>query len=200
MYIDALAGFAGNHREVERQIHRAQRPIGTHSGPDGKPVVVWTSYEDPTKPDIIHNRVFRAPDYLAANAPGGSNEQQHAQSILVFIYTYWELETRPRLAAAKGCDVGAIQADIMGDLRLLRNALLHARGIIRTDTLRGMKKLTPWLTVDQPIHISFERMKQIFIWLHQACALILFEWLGVANAKAEAEQIVSLALQNVPRD
>jgi hypothetical protein len=200
MYMDALAGFAGHHTQIERQIHREQRPTGVRQGEDGKSVVLWTSYEDPTQPDVIHNRIIRATDYLATNAPGGANEQQHAHSILVFIYTYWELETRPRLAGAKGCDVSDIRADIMGDLRLLRNAILHAKGIIRADTYRGMKKLTPWLIVDQPAHISFERMKQIFIWLHQACALIVFEWLRLPDAKAQAEQIVSLALQNVPRD
>jgi hypothetical protein len=43
-------------------------------------------------------------------------------------------------------------------------------------------------------------MKQIFIWINQGCALLLFEWLGVKDAQVQAEQIVSLAIQNVRRN
>lgn len=196
MYMDALAGLAGHHTETERQAHRESRPVGTRLNRKGERVVVWASYEDPSKPDIIHHRIIRAVDYIAINAAGGSNEQQHAQAVLVFLYTYWELETRPRLAAAKGCDTGEIRADIMGDLRILRNVILHAKGIMRPDALKSLKKLGAWFTTGEPIHISFERMKQILIWVHQACAFLLFEWRGLPDARAQAEQIVSLAIQN----
>jgi len=46
--------------------------------------------------------MIRAQDYLATNAEGGPNEQQHAKAIVVFLFTYWEDEIRPRLATAKG--------------------------------------------------------------------------------------------------
>jgi hypothetical protein len=85
----------------------------------------------------------------------------------------------------------------MGDLRLLRNLVLHAKGIVRADSLAGMKKIGGWCTVDEPLYVSFERMKQIFVWIHQGCALLLFEQLGMKDAKAQAEQIASLAIQNV---
>jgi hypothetical protein len=199
MYIDALAGFGENHREIEHQVAIISKPIGWRLDDVGRPVMMRASVEDPTRPDVIHQRIIRAADYLAANATGGSNEQQHAQAVLVFLYTYWELETRPRLAAAKGCEVSEIKANIMGELRILRNVVLHSKGIVRADTLKGMKKLGAWFTVDQPIHISFENMKQIFIWINQGCALLLFEWLGVKDAQTQAEQIVSLAIQNVRR-
>jgi len=199
MYIDALAGFKGHYTETERQVNRELTRVGVRASHGVKPTVIWVSYEDPSKPDVIHHSILRVKDYLAANSPEGSNEQQHAQSILVFIYTYWELETRPRLALAQGCKPEEIKADIMGDLRLLRNAILHAKGVIRADSLRGMKKLTPWLIVDQPFQANSERMKQIFVWLHQACALIMFTWLKLPDAEAQAAGIVKLALQNVPR-
>src|SRR5947209_13120052 len=99
VYMDALAGFAGHYTRVERQVHRVNRPKTAGVDETGHQVVVWASYEDPTKPDVIHNRIIRATDYLAANSKGGSNEQQHARAVLVFLFTYWELEIRPRLAA-----------------------------------------------------------------------------------------------------
>ena len=98
-YMDALAGFAGHYTRVERQVHRISRPVRqSGQGPTEK-VVVWASYEDPSHPDIIHNRIIRADDYLAINSRGGSNEQQHARAIVVFLYTVWESESRPRLFA-----------------------------------------------------------------------------------------------------
>jgi len=83
-YMDALAGFAGHYARVKRQIHRISRPVGKQQE-NGKNVVVYASYEDPSKPDIIHNRIVRANTYIEANSPGGSNEQRHARAIVVFL-------------------------------------------------------------------------------------------------------------------
>jgi hypothetical protein len=199
MYMDALSGFAGNRKEIERQVHLASHAVRTSLGSDGVPVIMRASYEDPTKPDVIHQRIIKVVDYLAENADGGSHEQQHAQAVIVFLYTYWELETRPRLAAIKGCDPNEITSPIMGELRVLRNVILHAQGIVRADKLRSMPKLGNWFVVDQLIQVSFENMKQIFIWLHQACALLLFERMNIPDAKEKAAQIVTLAFENVPR-
>ena len=72
VYMDALAGFAGHHTRIERQVHRINRPVNSHVDSKGQRVVVYASYEDPTRPDVIHNRIIRATDYIAANSKGGS--------------------------------------------------------------------------------------------------------------------------------
>jgi hypothetical protein len=87
VYMDALAGFAGHRARVERQVHRVSRAVSSHMDNTGQLVVVRASYEDPTQPDVIHNRIIRASDYIAANSEGGSNEQQHSQAVLVFLFT-----------------------------------------------------------------------------------------------------------------
>ena len=131
-YMDALAGFAGHCTRVQRQVYRISRPVGNRKK-NGENIVVYASYEDPSKPDIIHNRIVRADTYIEANSPGGSNEQRHARAILVFLFTYWEDEIRPRLAAAKGIPVNEIKSDLMGDMRILRHAILHAKSSIRSE-------------------------------------------------------------------
>lgn len=103
-YMDALAGFAGHYAKLERQVHRISRSVEKRQE-NGEAVIVYASYEDPTKPDIIHNRIVRADTYVEANAAGGSNEQRHARAIVVFLFTFWEDEIRPRLAATKGVPV-----------------------------------------------------------------------------------------------
>ena len=137
-YMDALAGFAGHYTRVQRQVHRISRPVGKRQQ-NGETIIVHASYEDPSKPDIIHNRIVRADTYIEANSPCGSNEQRHARAIVVFLFTYWEDEIRPRLATAKGVSVNDIESDIMGDLRILRHAILHAKSSIRPDEHRRLK-------------------------------------------------------------
>ncbi len=194
VYMDALAGFAGHHSRVERQVHRISRPVGSHIDNTGQHIVGWAGYEDPTKPDIIHNRIIRAIDYIAANSEAGSNAQQHSQAVLVFIYTYWEEEIRPHLAISKNVELREIRSDIIGDLRILRNVILHAKGIISPDKHKNLKKLHDMFVVDQAVHISYESMHQIFILIKQDCTRMLFEWLSVKDAPTRPEDIVDLAI------
>ena len=199
VYMDALAGFAGHYARVERQVHRVNRPVRSEIDSAGQQVVVWASYEDPTKPDVIHNRIIRAQDYLAANAKDGSNEQQHAKAIVVFLFTYWEDEIRPRLATAKGVTVDEIRCDALGDLRILRNVILHAKSIMRSDKHAELRKLSDLFTVDQPIHLSYESMQKIFVVVKQDCGRLLLEWLGVKDAPIQPEEVVDIAIQKSRR-
>jgi hypothetical protein len=199
VYMDALAGFAGHYARIERQVHRVNRPVRSEIDSAGQQVVVWVSYEDPTNPDVIHNRIIRAQDYLAANAQGGSNEQQHAKAIVVFLFTYWEDEIRPRLATAKGVTVHDIRCNAMGDLRVLRNVILHAKSIMRSDKHADLKKLGELFPVDQPIHLSYESMHRIFVVVKQDCGRLLLEWLGVKDAPIQPEEIVDIAIQKSRR-
>jgi hypothetical protein len=198
-YMDALAGFAGHYARVERQVHRANRPVKSNIDSAGQQVVVWASYEDPTKPDVVHNRIVRADDYLAANAKGGSNEQQHAKAILVFLFTYWEDEIRPRLAIAGNAEVQDVRSDVMGDLRILRNVILHAKGIMRPDKHRDLKRLGNIFAVDHPIHLSYETMHKIFVLVKQDCGRLMLEWLGVKDAPIQMEEVVDFAIQRGPQ-
>ena len=195
VYIDALAGFEGHYARVERQIHRVDRPVGTRPDEKGQQVMVWASYEDPTKPDIIHNRIIRAQDYLEANSKDGSNSQQHSQAILVFLFTYWEEETRPRLAVARGVNKDSIKSNIMGDLRELRHAILHTKGIIKPEKYNKLSMLKNMFEVGKPIHITYENMNDIFKYIKQHCAKMMFEWLGVKDIPIRLEEITDMAIQ-----
>lgn len=194
-YMDALAGFAGHHARVELQVHRANRPTAARVDSTGTPVIVWASYEDPSKPDIVHNRIIRASDYLAANAPGGTNEQQHARAIIVFLFTYWEDEIRPRLATASGVTPNEIRADVMGDLRILRNVILHSKSIMRSDKQTSLKTMGALFAVDGPLLLSYETMHRIFVLVKQDCARLLFGWLGITDSPIQPEEMLDLAIQ-----
>lgn len=198
-YMDALAGFAGHCARVELQVHRSSRPTGLRTDSDDQKVVVWASYEDPSKPDIVHNRILRATDYLAANAPGGSNEQQHARAIIVSLFTYWEDGIRPRLAAASGVEQAEVRSDIMGDLRVLRNVILHSKGVMRRDKHASLRTVGELFTIDEPLALSYETMHKIFVLVKQDCARLLFGWLGVTDSPIQPEEMVDVAIQRLLR-
>jgi hypothetical protein len=195
-YMSALAGFAGHHARVSRQVHRINRAVSTRT-PDetGMPTVVWASYEDPSKPDIIHNEIIRSDEYLEANRPGGRNEQQHSRSILIFLFTYWEGEIRPRLARAKGVELNEIQSDIMGELRTLRNVILHSKSVLRPDKHGSLRLLGGMFEVDKELAFSYEGMHRIFVLIKQECARLMFGWLGLKNAPVKPEELKDVAIQ-----
>jgi len=178
--MDAIAGFIDHYARVERQICRVMRKDKSKKS-DEHPVV-WASYEDPSKPDIIHNRIIHSSDYLSSNSVDGSNTQQHSQAILVFLFTYWEMEIRPRLTKSMSVTVIEVKSDIMGDLRIIRHAILHSKGIIRPDKHKCLKLLGEMLSLDGAIHVPYENMHKIFILIKQDCARLLLKWLGMGNS------------------
>lgn len=194
-YMSALAGFAGHHARVSKQVHRANRPVGKRKNEKGEVVMVWASYEDPSKPDIIHNQIVRSDEYLESNCPGGRNEQQHSRAIIVFLFTYWEAEIRPRLAHAKDVEVNEIRSDIMGDLRTLRNVILHSKSILRPHRHASLRLLGDMFVSDRELEFSYEGMHRIFVLMKQDCARLLFEWLGVEYGPAKPEELRDVAIQ-----
>jgi len=199
VYMDSMAGFAGHQVRVKRQVARAQRPVDKKVGSDGIPVIVHTSYEVAGEPDVVMQRTIRASDFLEANSENGSNEKQQVRSILVFIYTFWEKEYRPRLASCKNVEANKIRSDIMGDIRVLRNAILHEKGVLKKDKYKGIKKVRELISEDEEIHFPYEKMHKIFVLIKQDLTRMLLEHFGADDGTVNPEDIVDIAVQKRPR-
>ena len=87
----------------------------------------------------------------------------------------------------------------MGDLRILRNVILHAKSILRSDKHAELKKLGELFLVDQPIRLSYQSMQKIFVIVKQDCGKLLFDWLGVKDAPIQTEDIIDIAIQKNTR-
>ena len=72
-------------------------------------------------------------------------------------------------------NVNDIRSEIMGDLRMLRNAILHSKGILGREKWKELKKLREMFTESQPICIPYENMHKIFSLIKQDCARMFFE-------------------------
>ena len=83
----------------------------------------------------------------------------------------------------------------MGDLRILRHAILHAKSILRLEEHRRLKVVSSMFPEDGSITFSYENMHRLFVLIKQDYARLLFEWLGVKDAPVSPEQLVDVAIQ-----
>lgn len=113
----------------------------------------------------------------------------------MFLFTYWEDEIRPRLAAAKGMPVNEIKSDIMGNLRILRHAILHAKSSICPEEHRRLKVVGQMFPPSTPIHISYDDMHRLFVLIKQDCVQLMFSWLGIKDGPVSPDQLVDIAIQ-----
>ena len=194
-YMDACSGFAKNKSVVERQIHRDVRPDGTKRGPKDAPRVMMTAVEDPTQPDVLMHRILLVSEYIAANSVGGSNEQQHARAAITFLYAYWDEEVRPELARTLGVDTKEIVSDIFGDLRLIRHAVLHNKGIIAFTAHQKLKLLREHFTSNSVVSIENFTMHRIFYLIKQDMAQRVINDSGLRGE--DTHDVIDIAIQRI---
>lgn len=195
VFTDACAGFAKNRVIVERQVMRISRPHGMTRDEAGQKVVMHTSLEDPSQPDVIHHRIVRSGDFIAENSEEGDHEQQQARAIVVFLFAFWEHEIRPRLARAAGVDTEVIKSDTMGDLRVLRHAILHNKSRMSPDRHSKLTVLKEMFQPDGPLLFTHAGMHTIFAKIKQDLARLLLAYLGEDNPPVDPKEIVDLAIQ-----
>lgn len=192
-YMDACSGFAKNKSVVERQVHRDVRPDGTKRGTKDAPRVMMTAVEDHAQPDVLMHRIVLVSEYIAANAVGGSNEQHHARAAITFLYAYWDEEVRPELGRALGVPANEIVSDIFGDLRLIRHAVLHNKGIITDTAFRKLKLIGDHFMPDRLVSLPNATMHRIFSLIKQDMAQRVIIDSGL-QCKA-ADDIIEISIQ-----
>lgn len=196
VYMNSIAGFSGAKIEMERQVARVLRAQSRKKDARGDQVVTHQSFEDPRSPDVIHSRIVTAERFIQENSPGGINQRQLSYSVIVFIFTYWEDEIRPRLAEAEGVATKDVKSEIMGDLRCIRNSILHTKGVFTPEWHGKLVVLKDCFAVGQQIEISYELMHQIFVKMKQGCAKLIFGWLGVDSGdRFDIDQLKGFAIQ-----
>lgn len=83
------------------------------------------SYGPNGRPDAVLASV-PVEDAVAAFQEAGRFERLYARAFVVFVYQTWEHAVRPAMAEAlQVTDVNDVRSDLMGELRCLRNWLIH---------------------------------------------------------------------------
>ena len=81
-------------------------------------------------------------ELIESMRPGGEFEDLNAKGLIVLIYTLWEDSARFKLAKVFGIkDKNHITCDLMGDIRLLRNIIVHRSDKARREYQRKAEVL-----------------------------------------------------------
>jgi len=89
----------------------------------------------------------------------GFDLMQAAHSVVVFTYHIWDEKYRAAIALERGVEVKDIQVDIFGDLRILRNSIIHNKGFAADDVSK-CKTLTRFKPGDR---IEFHKRDVEFV-------------------------------------
>ena len=201
VYCDACGAFEGTKIRIERQVHRENYPTKQETNADGTKTIVWTCVEDPTKPDIIINRIIRVAEHIESNSEAGTNERYTVWGIIVFLFSYWEEEVRPRIAKVRGVHPNEVQVDALGDIRILRKCIIHNKGNLPANEYAKLKVISDLVLPDAPISLSHDQMHRLFVAVKNAIGAIILEKTGHLPGAPSPEEIKDIAIQRVrPRN
>lgn len=178
LYLDAVAGFAFVRDHVESdQAHARSYVQGSELDSEEFQDTRMFTYSQIFSEDFCTSRIHEATqgEVKARNAPGGANFTTLGQLCLASFYDFWNDYLRREYVIAKGhldrdescktvveaCLREHASHDLWGDLRLLRNSIVHNKGIA-TSRVAGCK-LIKWFKPGDPISITPEYMRAIFL-------------------------------------
>jgi hypothetical protein len=89
-------------------------------------------------------------------------DQGRAQRLLghmwvVFVFSAWDQEFRPRLARAKDCAPNDLEVEVFGDLRHCRHDILH-NGAVASKQHTGKNEVLRWFRTGDPIDIKADHI------------------------------------------
>lgn len=67
-------------------------------------------------------------EFVDSLAKGGEFEDWHNKAFVVMLYQRWEESYRCRIAQALGLEKNKVRCSLMGEVRLLRNVIIHDNG------------------------------------------------------------------------
>lgn len=195
VYCDCMSSFNGNKVRIERQKARVSRPSGMRLE-NGRSVILRTSVEDPSSPDVIHQRIVKADDFIAANSETGFNHKQVCSAIIVFMFAFWDEEIRPQIAAVRGVKTDDVKLDELGDLRVLRKNIVHNGGVLPASEFAKLKVMHPLVQPDKTISLTHDQMHKVFVHVKQAIATLILKYTGDLPCAPKASEIVGIAIEN----
>jgi len=167
-YLDSTSGFG----ELKMKIGKAQTE-SLHLFQKSHPELANIEYLDgaamiygegePGTPEAVELHRCNQKQYKERNSEKGDNFKLAGNLCLVSLYQYWEDHYRSKIAALIGTEKNTLNIDIMGDLRLLRNSIIHHAGIALKDVEQC--KLLKWFKEGEEIFIDKEKFKKIIFLL-----------------------------------
>ena len=140
-YLDSTVGFVANHKNIVDGQERAKALLPSQADFDSS--AFFYGHGNPNDPSnrLLHKTTQG--EFKRRNNKGGRNHVRAAQLLVVLLYSFWEHEYRPRLAASLGlAEASELKIPLFGDIRLLRCDVIHHRGVVTKETATKLSILT----------------------------------------------------------
>ncbi len=154
-YTFYLDGFKGLEM-VREDIEQRQKA----SGFDDSAQVPYLRYHE-GETELTGLVQVRVKDFKANNSEDGQNFQLLGNLCVVALFSWWEDHYRQHFADYLGKAKNEIEIPILGDIRLLRNGIVHSRGRATEEINRC--EVVKWFKPGERILITFEKMEHLGI-------------------------------------
>ena len=158
LYLDSTFGFSS----IINLINKAQKEICK----DNKVRIVDFNKKNfhygRGKPDSKDSYVMHISEIGGVkerNKKEGENYKNIANLCLVLIYQYWENYYRKRIANDIGCKKNDLMLDIFGEIRIIRESIIHHRAIALEKVEEF--KLLKWFKKGDKIEIDSKKFERI---------------------------------------
>ena len=115
---------------------------------------------------------------LPINSEAGNNERYTVWGIIVFLFSFWDEDIRPRIAEVRGVQPNDVQVDALGDIRILRKCIIHNDGNLSAKEHAKLKVISELVLPDAPISLSHDQMHSLFVAVKNAIGAIILENTG----------------------
>lgn len=103
---------------------------------------------DPNDPKSVADASWRKSQVEGAAAADGWLQEWLTHAWLALMFARWEAYYRPAFANANGVDQRQVRSDVIGDIRNLRNDVIHHRGIATAKNTGKCKVVTKFSVGD----------------------------------------------------
>lgn len=90
-----------------------------------------------------------------------------------------------------------MRIDAFGDLRILRNSIVHHRGVLAATDHAKLKVLNGTCQADEAISPTHDQMHKIFVMVKSGIGALILEYTAHLPSAPKPEEIVDIAVQNV---
>jgi hypothetical protein len=161
VFLDAQWGFRSVKENIERsQQHMLRHPMGSPKTLEELDATeLFVSDKDPAIHRVEH--VATMGWFKRRNDKGGLNHIVLGNLIVVSIFSFWEDHYREKIASTLGLPKDDLLVPVLGDLRLIRNDIVHHQAIA-TARLEKCEKLR-WFVEGDAVIMDEEKIDSLVV-------------------------------------
>jgi len=130
---------------------------------------------DPSDPASVALHSVTQGDLKKRNLLAGSNHEILASSVISLLYSIWNDEFRPEIAKVLTIRLNELSSDIFGDIRLIRNSIIHHDGVALPEIAKC--KVLKYFKVGDKIIFSDDNMDDLLFETLKDIDRIALNWL-----------------------